>query len=356
MRATIWRWAVLIEKQRRRLVYQQSEGLKMQRSSSTQRGRKQLKRIRKIMPAIVAVGGALAGADVATAANGTWTFLSSGNGSGIWSVSTNWSGGTIADGASSIADFSTLNITADSTVTLDSSRTIGQLKFGDATTQSNQWTLDGAAQTLTLNNGASQPIINITTTNQLTTINPVLGGTNGFVKSGPGRVVLTAANTVTGQVTFTQGDILVSNNSAFGSASNLIYIDPGSSNNDRIQLNAGVVVPNNITIHTARAPAVNGILQSNGNVAGAGFSGAITIDAAPASGGHISGPNDATGTNFLTFSGPITAGTGGMLSVAGEHLATSSSPAAGITSESNSARASCGWARPTASRPMPISI
>src|SRR5437667_4279714 len=240
MRATIWRWAVLIEKQRRRLVYQQSEGLKMQRSSSTQRGRKQLKRIRKIMPAIVAVGGALAGADVATAANGTWTFLSSGNGSGIWSVSTNWSGGTIADGASSIADFSTLNITADSTVTLDSSRTIGQLKFGDATTQSNQWTLDGAAQTLTLNNGASQPIINITTTNQLTTINPVLGGTNGFVKSGPGRVVLTAANTVTGQVTFTQGDILVSNNSAFGSASHLIYIDPRSSNDHGRQLNAGV--------------------------------------------------------------------------------------------------------------------
>src|SRR5436309_1828917 len=209
------------------------EGPKMQSAKCRKNGRRHLNRIRRIMPTIAAASAALVATSAANAASGSWSFL----GSRSWSVASNWAGGNIANGATFSADFSKLNITSDTIVSLDSSRTIGQLLFGD-TTQSNQWTLDNAgnaANILTLDNGGSKPVINITTTNQLSTISAVLAGTNGFNKTGPGRVQLSGANTFTGTVTFTQGDIVVNNSGAFGSAGNAIYIDPGSSNNDRIQ-------------------------------------------------------------------------------------------------------------------------
>src|SRR5438552_18860860 len=117
------------------LIYlTESEGYAMESANSRQSRRQHVNRIRRIMPAVAAVSAVLAAAGAANAANGTWTSTTS----GLWSDTTKWSGGIIADGASNLADFSTLNITADTTVSLDSSRTIGLLKFSD-TTQSNQW-------------------------------------------------------------------------------------------------------------------------------------------------------------------------------------------------------------------------
>lgn len=86
------------------------------------------------------------------AADGTWTNNASGN----WSTTTNWSGGIVADGVSSTADFSTLNITGTRTITLDSSRTLGTLKFADATSTTNSYIISTSnGSTLTLDNGAS---------------------------------------------------------------------------------------------------------------------------------------------------------------------------------------------------------
>jgi hypothetical protein len=90
--------------------------------------------------------------------NGTWIDATTG---GLWSNSANWAGGTIADGQNAIADFSTLDITAENTVHLDSARTIGQIKFGD-TVPSNNWTLDNngvAANVLTIAVSSSSPQI-----------------------------------------------------------------------------------------------------------------------------------------------------------------------------------------------------
>src|ERR1700760_3851959 len=78
----------------------------------------------------VAVGAVLSSVgSVARATNGTWINTAGGN----WSAGTNWQGGTIAGGADSTADFSTLNITSNVSVHLDGSRTVGNLKFGDTT-------------------------------------------------------------------------------------------------------------------------------------------------------------------------------------------------------------------------------
>jgi fibronectin-binding autotransporter adhesin len=127
------------------------------------------------------------------AANGTWTSSTSG---GSWSNPANWSGGTIADGTGSIADFSTLNITADETVHLDSARTVGTLKFGD-TVASNNWVLDNngdPADVLTLATSSGTPTIQVT--NQSATISAILAGNQGLQTSG--SLTLTGANIYSG--------------------------------------------------------------------------------------------------------------------------------------------------------------
>src|SRR4051794_7470548 len=133
----------------------------MQRKNRTNSVSNRLNRVRRIMPAVAAVGALIATENAARATNGSWSF----QGIGSWSVGSNWFNGVVANGASGIADFSKLDITQDLTVNLDSSRTIGQLLIGDSGTLSNAWTIDNngnAANILTLNNGASQPIINMT--------------------------------------------------------------------------------------------------------------------------------------------------------------------------------------------------
>jgi autotransporter-associated beta strand protein len=119
--------------------------------------------------------------------NGTWTT----NGPGNWSDTANWSAGAVAGGESAIANFSTLDIAANHTVTLDAPVTIGTLTLQDATTTSNNWIFAGT-EALTLNNGASQPVFNIL--NRVHVISAPLVGTNGFSKTGAGAVDLTGDN------------------------------------------------------------------------------------------------------------------------------------------------------------------
>ena len=77
-------------------------------------------------------------AGIAHGQSGTWTNLATGN----WSDVTNWNG-TIADASGNTADFSTINLTSDITVHLDTARTIGNLTFGDTDTGSAAgWLLD----------------------------------------------------------------------------------------------------------------------------------------------------------------------------------------------------------------------
>ena len=100
-------------------------------------------------------------ADVVAQAATTYVWETTTNGAS-WSIPGDWSPTGPADGAGNTADFSQLNITADTTVNLDSNRTIGTLIFGD-TTASNNWILAGTGGTLTLDNsgGTGAPTINI---------------------------------------------------------------------------------------------------------------------------------------------------------------------------------------------------
>jgi len=138
--------------------------------------------------------------------NGTWTNATSNS---AWSTTTNWSGGLVADGMDAIADFSTLDIAANRTVNLGASRSIGTLIFGDATTASNNWALangTGGPWTLTLATSSGAPMIQVV--NQTATITALLGGTQGFTKSGAGALTLNnASNTLSGGISLAAGTL-----------------------------------------------------------------------------------------------------------------------------------------------------
>jgi autotransporter-associated beta strand protein len=130
-----------------------------------------------------------------------WTNLVAGNASGVWGVIANWSDG-IPNGPDAVADFSTLNPPADSTVTNEAPRTVGSLLFGD-TTPGNNWALTGSALTLVVSSGPPQ----INVSNQTATISAVLGGGQGFTKSGAGTLALNNTNNYTG-ATIISGGVL----------------------------------------------------------------------------------------------------------------------------------------------------
>ena len=171
---------------------------------------------------VLSIGGAcLLSVHHLVAASGIWTANASGN----WSDTTKWAGGTVANGIDSTADFSTVNITANQTVTLDTARTIGNLIFADAAVASNNWTLAGA-NTLTLAVSSGTPLINVV--NQTVTISSVVGGTAGFQKTGSGSLVLSATNTVSGAVTFSGGVTTLNTNTGKLNSATSVNIESGA--------------------------------------------------------------------------------------------------------------------------------
>jgi fibronectin-binding autotransporter adhesin len=122
---------------------------------------------------------------------------------GSWATAANWLSDVIATGVGVPADFSTLGLSGDATVTLDSAPTVGSLLFADTSSTAN-WILNsGTGGPLTLNAGANVPVIGVS--NQTATIGAVLSGTNGLTKTGNGTLVLAAANLFTGNVTISNG-------------------------------------------------------------------------------------------------------------------------------------------------------
>ena len=164
--------------------------------------------------------------------SGLWIQDADGN----WGTSNNWSGGLIATGVSRIADFSTIDITADRTMTLDGARTIGGLRFGD-TSGSQNWIL-GGANTLTLD-GGSPNVPTIAVNQDTATISTPLAGSYGFAKTGNGTLTLTGANSVGGGLIVNAGSVSITGGSTtFGSGISTIGYLTGSGN---LAMNGGSV-------------------------------------------------------------------------------------------------------------------
>ncbi len=142
---------------------------------------------------------------------------------GSWGNAALWTPAGPAAGAGNIADFSTQNITAAAAVTLDGNRTIGAMRFADATTASHDWTVNvGSSGTLTLD-ATSGPGV-ITVTNRTATIAPVIAGNDGFLKDGAGTLRLNGANTWSGSITVANGVLQLGNNAAISTLANTIDV------------------------------------------------------------------------------------------------------------------------------------
>ena len=196
---------------------------------------------------LVAIALPLACLDV-RAANGIWTNLVNGNASGTWSVAANWNNGVIADGADSTADFSTLSITTNSFVNLDSSRTLGNLIFGGTAPGAN-WFVTNS--TLTLQTSSGRPTI--TANDGSNTVGSVVGGNQGFIKAGNGAIILANTNqtALSSNIIVTAGLLVVSNNNALGAT---MPAGTTTLSNYVVITNAGsLVIPGGIqpNLHTA---------------------------------------------------------------------------------------------------------
>ena len=200
--------------------------------------------------------------------NGTWSL----NGSGNWSNAENWTGGNVASGATATANFSTLNITANQTVTIDAPFTIGTLTAQDATTASHDWIFAGTDR-LTLRNGLDQPLINIS--NRTTTISAPLAGTNGIRKTGAGLLVLSGNNSalsgtlllddVTG--TNTAG-VAMEGSDALGNIDQII-INGTSGSGAYLELRNGATLPGTTAL-TLNSPGGNNAPAGGIRTAGTG--------------------------------------------------------------------------------------
>lgn len=197
----------------------------------------------------------LAGAHSTLAQSGTWNNTAG----GTWSTAGNWAGSIIANGAGNTAAFSTLDLTVQTTVTLDSARTLGTLIFGDSDTNSPAgWVLDNggtAGNTLDVTNITVGAIFGENTVDALNdaTISAVVTG-GGFVKKGAGTLSLLAANTM-GSLRLDEGLIGVGNATALGSGNKKVTYNGGG-----IRINTtGTIANTNEVLTTGHvyAPAVN---------------------------------------------------------------------------------------------------
>src|SRR5277367_2711994 len=116
-----------------------------------------MKTLRRLILASSLLTGAIF-VNTALAQNGTWINPNGGS----WSNPANWQGGTIANGADNTADFSTLSLSADATVTLDGAQTVGNLIFGDQAGAHNWFLNTGTSGPLTLSVSVNpSPVITV---------------------------------------------------------------------------------------------------------------------------------------------------------------------------------------------------
>ena len=222
--------------------------------------------------------------------DGTWAANANGN----WSATTNWSGGIVADGGG-FANFSTLNITANVTVTIDTtSRTVRRIDIGD-TNDTNSYTINrtgsatlifdntanssnaqlnevlnshgdtisapivlnsslditnASAATLTLSAGITSGTAGtktITTSTGAVTISGVIGDGGGIIavtQNGSGTLTLNGTNTFSGVLTVQDGTLSIAtvnnsgSNGVLGNSTNAVFLG-GSGTTGTLEYTGG---------------------------------------------------------------------------------------------------------------------
>ena len=268
--------------------------------------------MKKIIVSILTVTGLLL-AEKTRAGTDTWNQLSGGNASGSWNTAANppWSTGALP-GATDTADFSTLDITADSTVTLDGNQSINALILGDTVTNTAAgWILSPgtpATSTLTLSGTTPTITVNALGGSKVATINNLLAGTAGLTKAGAGILTLAATNTYSGGTTVSAGTLKAGTTNCFGPNNSAITINSGST----LDLN-GIALGGlngtsnyNVTVSGAGVGGNGAIISSSGSqtkaLASVSLNGDATMGGSGPAWGLLNGGLQGNGRN-LTFVG-----------------------------------------------------
>ena len=219
-------------------------------------------------------------------ASGTW--IGNATGTQNWSDTTKWSGGVIADGTASTADFSATDITGSRNVTIDTtSRSVGTLLVGDSASSFFGYTFAASGgATLTFNNGGSGATLTQTANS----------GSNVFGSTLP---IILADN------------LTINNNANNGTARTLT-------------ISGGITGAFNITINDNASPTAAITFDTNsvnngGTITNSGTgNGTVTISSAV--GVNVTGITQSSATSQLTLSGGITLGTDMTLTANGTKL------------------------------------
>jgi len=258
----------------------------------------QWKRLSGVLAAVLLLGWIPA----ARGANGSWILDTNGN----WSDTSKWAGGIVADGTGGSATFN-LPITATRTTTLDSTRTVGGLVFGNAGSYIGQnWTLSGSSA-LTLSSSAT-PTITCwplkSTGNSACTISVPLSGVNGFTKAGTGTLWLDGNNLgLGGTLTIVAGRVFNYNANGLGSMN--VSIAAGSY----LSFWTGGTFAGNFTLNglggTIDGQIKNALYADNGSGAQVVLNGSVTLNVATDVGG-------STAAASFTLNGQVS-GLGGLI-------------------------------------------
>jgi autotransporter-associated beta strand protein len=187
-------------------------------------------------------------------------------GSGSWADIAKWNPNALPDGMDNTADLSQVTLATDSTVTLDGNRTIGHMIFGDLGASRNWTVTAGSGGVLNMQVMGGTP--HIAVSNQTTTINVPIAGTQGLLKDGLGTLALGAINTYTGGTTINSGTLMVAADNNLGSGS--LAINAGT-----FRTAGNIASPRAITLQNAASAiqvdgAFNYTASSGATVSGTG--------------------------------------------------------------------------------------
>ncbi|RYD66348.1 MAG: hypothetical protein EOP83_05285, partial [Verrucomicrobiaceae bacterium] len=257
---------------------------------------------------------ALSAISTGHAANGSWSETTT---PGLWSTPANWAGGTVADGAGSIGDFSTVDLPDGFfTVSLDTPRTLGSLTFGDTDgVTAGSWLIDNNFDDLNVLTLSGSPVLTVNTlgAGAQAEISAVVAGTENLSKAGPGTLALSGANTYSAGTTLNAGTLAI--NSATGIGTGALTINGGAlantgfgavtlTTNNPQTWNSNIVFegPQNLNLGTG-AIATGGVLREiTVNVGILTVGGVITAPVGLTKSG--AGTLTLGGNNLATLNGP----------------------------------------------------
>lgn len=227
--------------------------------------------------------------------DGRWNLISGGN----WADASNWFDGRVAGGTGAVATFETA-IGSNAMVTVDTGRTVGTLNLRG----SQQWHISGQPLTLATDDGTA-PVISTKGTDYHL-VSSILSGTQGFVKNGPGGLILRNANAYSGVTTLENGKLYLHDDAALGATG------PGNGttilvSNAGAQLHLGrpvgnLVVSEAITLRRAQAGVSNSIYNDRGtNV----LDGALILERGPGQASAVHSFGIQVSADTLTLAGPI---------------------------------------------------